>query len=117
MNRQACVPAKTYPRGGSMVCRANVLRYKEVINVGDGLRLGFVCDVDIDLDTGQVTALIVPGPRRFFGLFGREPDYVIPWDSVTRIGDDIIIIDMRSGQIRGRREKERRVSPFPHPQQ
>ena len=74
-------------------CRIRNLRCKEVINVCDGCRLGFVSDVDIRLPEGQVTAIIVPGPCRFFGLFGRGEDYYIPWDCIKQIGDDIILID------------------------
>ena len=76
-----------------MHCRVVDLRCKEVINICDGCRLGYVCDVEIDLVCGKVIAIIVPGPCRFFGLFGREEDYVIPWEAIRRFGDDIILID------------------------
>lgn len=69
------------------------LRKKEVINITDGGRLGFVGDLDLRMPDGQAAALIVFGPARFFGLFGRGEEYYIPWDSIQRIGDDIILID------------------------
>lgn len=68
------------------------LRYKEVISVEDGTRYGYVGDMEIDLETGRVKALIVPGRRRFFGLLGREEDKYIPWDAVSRFGEDIILV-------------------------
>ena len=49
--------------------------------------------MEIDLESGQVRALVVPGKRRFFGLFGREEDKVIPWSSVRRFGEDIILVE------------------------
>ena len=70
------------------------LRYKEIINLNTGHRLGFVYDAVISLPEGQVTALLVPGPARFFGLFGREDDFVIPWAQISKIGEDIILVDM-----------------------
>lgn len=76
-----------------MEIRAEELRYKEVICVADGIRLGFVGDMEVDLDRGQIRALIIPGHRRFFGLLGREPDRRIPWNSVRRFGDDIILVE------------------------
>ena len=76
-----------------MQCRMRDMRNKEVINVCDGCRLGFVADVDIKLPEGQVIAIIVYGPYRWFGLFGRGEEYYIPWDCIQRIGDDIILID------------------------
>ena len=76
-----------------MNCRFTDLRCKEVINICDGCRLGYVGDVECQLPEGQMTALIVPGPFRFFGLFGRGEDFYVPWDCVQRFGDDIILID------------------------
>ncbi len=76
-----------------METRIAELRYKEVISVEDGARYGYVGDMEVDLETGQVKALIVPGRRRFFGLFGREEDKVIPWNAVKRFGEDIILVD------------------------
>ena len=76
-----------------METRIAELRYKEVISVEDGARYGYVGDMEVDLETGQVKALIVPGRRRFFGLLGREEDKIIPWNAVKRFGEDIILVD------------------------
>ncbi len=81
------------------------LRYKEIINVSNGHRLGFVGDIDMDVVSGKVMALIVPGPCRFFGIFGREDDYVLPFDAISRIGSDIILIDVQGEYQRGKRIK------------
>ena len=76
-----------------MDTRIAELRYKEVISVEDGTRYGYVGDMEVDLDSGQVRALVVPGRRRFFGLLGREEDKVIPWTAVKRFGEDIILVE------------------------
>ena len=75
-----------------MESRIAQLRYKEVISMEDGSRFGYVGELEIDLERGQVTALVVPGRRRLFGLLGREKDRRIPWDSVQRFGEDIILV-------------------------
>ena len=62
-----------------MILKMSELRCKEVICVADGRRLGFVCDMEIESPEGCVKAIIVPGPCRFLGLFGRRDDFVIPW--------------------------------------
>ncbi|MCI9263848.1 MAG: YlmC/YmxH family sporulation protein [Oscillospiraceae bacterium] len=69
------------------------LRCKEVINVSDGSRYGYVGDAEVDLDTGQIRALIVPGRLRLFGLLGREPQQIFPWPAVRRFGEDIILVE------------------------
>ena len=76
-----------------MECRVSELRYKEIINVSDGSRYGWVGDVEVDLESGQVRALVVPGRRRLFGLLGREEDRYIPWSAVRRFGEDIILVE------------------------
>ena len=58
------------------------LKEKEVINVCDGERLGFVEDI------------IVPGPCKFFGVLGREVEYVIDLCHICKIGCDLILVEV-----------------------
>ncbi|MEG1633523.1 MAG: YlmC/YmxH family sporulation protein [Oscillospiraceae bacterium] len=81
------------------------LKYKEVIDLRSGQRLGYVCDAEIDPADGKILSLIVPGPGRAGGLLGRDDDYVLPWSSLSRLGDDIILVDLQSDPARKRREK------------
>ena len=74
-------------------CCVSELRCKEIIDVRDGGRFGYVGDVAVDLDSGQVKALIVPGRLRLLGLLGREEDIVFPWTAVRRVGEDVILVE------------------------
>lgn len=74
------------------------LRYKEIIDVADGCRYGYPQDIVVELTTGQVTALLVPGQPRFLGLLGRDEDIVIPWSRVRQVGEDIILVDSGQGK-------------------
>ena len=85
--------------------RLSELRDREVISISDGRRLGYVSDALVDTKGGRITALIVPGPARFFGLFGREDDYVLPWGSIARVGPDIILVEGKAEFRRSRRER------------
>ena len=78
-----------------MISCFSELRYKEVIDVHTGFRLGYVCDVEFDDREGCVTALVTPGRPRFFGLLGREDDYVLPWKSIVRVGTDIVLVEIK----------------------
>ncbi len=86
--------------------RIEELRSREVINISTGQRLGFVSDVEMDAVSGSVSAFVVPGPYRWFGLFGRGEDRVLPWEQIVRIGEDIILVseDEREQRPRGRRK-------------
>ena len=75
------------------------LRQKEVINTNDGARYGFVSDLEFDPAEGKLLALIVPGPGRVLGVFGRDQEYRIPWDVITKIGDDIVLVGCDSGKV------------------
>ena len=81
------------------------LRCKEVICVEDGRRLGYVTDLKIEVPEGNISAIIVPGPCHFLGLFGRRDDYVIPFHCIRRIGPDIIFVEIKPDQCRMPRHK------------
>lgn len=71
------------------------LRMREVVNINDGRRLGPIKDIDIDLDDGRISAIILPYPgARFVGLFSKENEIVIPWDKIIRIGVDVILVEL-----------------------
>lgn len=78
--------------------RLNDLRSKEVITVEDGIRLGYVCDVELDTTEAKLTGLVIYGKLRFFGLFGRAADRVIPWENVKTVGDDTILVYYKEPQ-------------------
>ena len=68
-------------------------KHKEVINIKDAKRLGFVQDVTADFKTGTITSIIVPGNTKLFNIFSASDELVIPWDSIKVIGEDIILVD------------------------
>ena len=47
-----------------------------------------------------LVAIIVPGPCRILGLWGRREDFVIPWKCIRRIGPDIILVDIKPDDCR-----------------
>ncbi len=75
-----------------MTCRMDALRDKEVINVKDGGRIGFISDVEVDTKEARLTAVVVYGRLRLFGLLGREADFVIPWGDIVLIGEDTVLV-------------------------
>lgn len=76
-----------------MDSRITGLRGREIIDIRSGSRYGYVGDLEIDLETGRVRSLVVPGRLRLFGLLGREKEKVFLWENVRKFGDDIILVE------------------------
>jgi YlmC/YmxH family sporulation protein len=70
------------------------LKQKEVINICDCRRLGYVGDVDFDMETGCLLAIIVPGPGCFCGFLVREKEFIIPFCDIRQVGPDIILVNV-----------------------
>ncbi len=66
--------------------KSDDFREKEVISITDGMRLGYVSEIEFDICDGCITAIITEG--------GSCKGCVrIPWDHIKKIGDDIILVD------------------------
>lgn len=75
-----------------MCCRIADLRNKQVVCVKNGCVLGYVSDIEINTTTGCIEAIVIFGRLRLFGLFGREDDIVIPWQDISVIGNETVLI-------------------------
>ena len=82
-----------------MVCRINDFKYKDVVDAADG----YVGDVELDTADARLTAIVIRGRLRLFGLLGREDDLVIPWEDIQVIGQDTILVRTRPAALSGRR--------------
>jgi YlmC/YmxH family sporulation protein len=71
------------------------LRQREVINIVDGKRLGFVSDLDIDLEEGRIKSIIIPAQNKLISFFSHGGDYIIPWEQIKKIGSDVILVELR----------------------
>lgn len=69
-------------------------KHKEVINIIDGKRLGYVQDVTADLNSGVITSIIVPGNSKLFNIFSSNNDIIIPWQNIKCIGDNVILVEI-----------------------
>ena len=61
--------------------------------------------LEIDLEQGKIVSLIVPGQKKLGGLLSGDDDYILPWESISRLGEDIILAEVAAQQPRRRREK------------
>lgn len=72
--------------------RISDFQVKDVVNVADGKKLGNIGDIDINLNTGQIDAIIITGVGKVLGFFGRDEDIIIPWSNILKIGEDVILV-------------------------
>lgn len=68
-------------------------KMKEVINIVNGERLGYIYDFEIDLDKGTIVAMIMSGNIKGLGFFSKPNDIVISWHEVVKIGQDTILVN------------------------
>jgi YlmC/YmxH family sporulation protein len=72
------------------------LQGKEVVNLHDGGHLGVIEETEliINPEDGSLESLLLPEQRGVFDFFKGDNDLVIPWDSIVKIGPEIIIVDL-----------------------
>ena len=93
-----------------MIVRLSDMTGKEVINIGDGARLGIIeeCELHFDSRTGRIDSLLLPSRGGLLQIFSEYKGAEIPWQSIRRIGDEVIIADLSESNDRvvvGRRDR------------
>lgn len=71
------------------------LRAREVVNVKDCKRIGYIGDLVFDEETGQIESVVIPGSGKLGGLLGVNHEYVIPFHCIKKIGPDIVLIEIQ----------------------
>lgn len=68
---------------------------KEIVNINEGTRLGVLGQTDLEINeqTGKIEAFIIPS-YKWFGLKKEGEMTKIHWDSVKKIGEDMIMVEM-----------------------
>lgn len=56
-------------------------------------------DIEFCPKTGCIEAFIIPGPPKFLGCLGREQEFVIPFECVRQIGEDIILVQVETKEV------------------
>jgi YlmC/YmxH family sporulation protein len=85
--------SKTERRGGARMLFSD-LKCREVINICTGERYGTVCDLAFDPCSGEVTAIVVPGAARLFGLLKGREGTAIPFCKIKKLGEDVILVEL-----------------------
>ena len=70
--------------------RLSDLQDKDVIVLKTGVKVGNIIDIKIETD-GHVSSLILER-KRFSKLFSPNDEVDIPFERITKIGEDVILI-------------------------
>ncbi len=69
---------------------------KEVINVKNGKRMGYITDIDMDINEGKIISFTIVGDGGM-NIFSRgSENQVVFWNDILKIGYDTIIVNQGS---------------------
>lgn len=69
------------------------MKMKEVINIANGKKLGYIYDFELNLERGIINAMVMPGNEGGLSFFSKPNDIIIRWEDIVRIGEEIILVD------------------------
>ena len=76
--------------------RVSDIMEKEIINVKNGKRMGFITDIDMDINDGKIMSFRTTGDGGV-GIFSRGYEREsISWSDIIKIGCDTIIVNIGS---------------------
>lgn len=77
-----------------MKMRFKEISGKEIIDVNQGIKLGVLGQTDLEINeqTGQIEAFIIPS-YKWFGLKKEDEETFIRWRNIKVIGEDMIVVE------------------------
>ncbi|AYD39993.1 YlmC/YmxH family sporulation protein [Clostridium fermenticellae] len=67
------------------------LKAMEVIDINTGTKIGFIKDFKVDCESNKVVSIIIPSSK--ISWFGKNDDIEIPWENISKIGVDVILVN------------------------
>lgn len=74
--------------------RISDIMEKEIINVKNGKRMGYITDIEMDINEGKIVSFTIVGDGG--GIFSRSEGAVIFWNDILKVGCDTIIVNIGS---------------------
>ena len=74
--------------------RLSDLQSKYIINMNDGKNIGNIIDVKIDEESGAIISLVIEPNKNFFSFNRGKIDTEIRWNSIEKIGEDVILVNI-----------------------
>lgn len=86
----------------SKTIRLSDLAGKQIVNLYDGIRLGAIYEPNLsfDAETGKLELLYLGGRNGFTGNWSEKNSLQIPWNSIQKIGQEVVIVDLGHSPMR-----------------
>lgn len=76
--------------------RLKDLQNKEIVNIIDGSKIGFIDDLEIDISTGKIQNILIFQKNKSFGFLEHiSSEYIIEWDEIKMIGNQTILVEIQ----------------------
>ena len=75
-----------------MLHSINAMRTMEIIDINTGRKLGFIKDIKIDCNENKIVSIILQGEEK--GWFSKGDDIEILWNNISKIGIDVLLVDL-----------------------
>lgn len=66
------------------------LRQKKVIDVDTAEKIGYIRDMDIDIENGRINSVTIP-KNGFFGFLTGKA-VTVPWRDVVAVGSEFVLV-------------------------
>lgn len=66
------------------------IQTKKIIDVVNGSNIGFIADLNINQD-GKIESMVID-PGKSFWTLNKDISMLIPWENITKIGEDVILV-------------------------
>ena len=85
---------------GRTLMSLSELRTKDVVNVCNGKRMGKVMDIEFNVETGHIEAIVIPGEFDLLAMVkGEKRGVIIPWNQICCFGNDIILVQVNEEML------------------
>lgn len=66
------------------------LRQKKVIDIDTAEKIGYIRDIDIDVENGRINSVTIPKNGLLGFLTGKT--VTVPWSDITAVGSEFVLI-------------------------
>lgn len=72
--------------------RLSEIQDKDVISLIDGIKIGNIIDIKINLD-GKISSLVLE--KKIKKFFSNGDEIEIKWEEIKKIGEDVILVNTK----------------------